>query len=719
MLLRTRITLMVTLSFAVLSAGLLFAVTVRDKMAEDRYAEAVVTGQQTVWLKIVDSLAQRVEAKAPVFTQAIAALQPEQWDDRNAFGSVAQPLFEQLKADGVSRIEVLAADGAVVYSSTGEVFPAPLLNAGLTSQIVETEKPLWGVQQDANRIYAAAAAVPLRIAGHSAAVVTFAHDIAPALTQFKASTEADCFLIDRSGNMILATNDAVWPEFERQDAAQLRGTAILPVGDRFYAVAALPVKDMSGRLIGKLITSFDTTDRHRHQALVGQLTLALIVAFLGLIILSLYYYLRTSFAPLDEAIEVLNALSKGDTSVNIEGETKEDEIGRIAGTVEVFREGVTALERVRSQRERQRRRQERFILKKMEELADILDQAAKEAVLHDLRQVEQGGAAAIAMPETEGDGKKGKFAGELGLLAIAMQTMAQQIRGQHQRLDTLVEERTRDLETVKEALRQKEQFLALQQEVDFARELQLASLQTVFPPFPDRHEFEIYARMVAAKEVGGDFYDFFFIDREHLGFAIGDASGKGVPAAMFVATCRSLMRAIGAKVATPSECVTQVNDLMCVDNPATMFVTLFYGVLNTRTGEVVYCNAGHNPPYILRKNGVIETTASAGGIAVGVMDGMDYETQTFTLAPGDIFISFTDGVTEATDANIELFTEQRLTDAIAAPTDGTCLMVTDVIYKAIDAFVKDAPQADDITMLVLKNTNGLAQPKAAEAAAGA
>jgi sigma-B regulation protein RsbU (phosphoserine phosphatase) len=242
----------------------------------------------------------------------------------------------------------------------------------------------------------------------------------------------------------------------------------------------------------------------------------------------------------------------------------------------------------------------------------------------------------------------------------------------------------------------------LRQELDFARELQLSSLPQIFPPFPDRTEFQIHASMVPAKEVGGDFYDFFLIDHSHLGFVIGDASGKGVPAAMFIAITRSLIKAVAPLSGTPGECLAFVNTMLSRDNPQTLFATCFYAVLDVRTGEVAFCNAGHPPPLILRADGKVDAIRDVSGVALGVMEDLDYDTGSFMLAPDDTVLLYTDGVTEAQDIADKLYDEPRLIADLGNHGGLAPKEVIAAVQRAVEGFVGEAPQFDDITMLSLR-----------------
>ncbi|MGH7494509.1 MAG: SpoIIE family protein phosphatase, partial [bacterium] len=216
----------------------------------------------------------------------------------------------------------------------------------------------------------------------------------------------------------------------------------------------------------------------------------------------------------------------------------------------------------------------------------------------------------------------------------------------------------------KQSARDRDLLVALQRELDVAREIQSAIVPRTFPPYPERKELEIQAEMIPAREVGGDFYDFFFIDKDRLGFVIGDVSGKGVPAALFMAVSKTLLKATASTGVLPEECLGRVNGLLCLDNVSAMFVTVFYGILDLHTGEVCYCNGGHNPPLILRSGGRIESTETTGGLVLGALASSSYRAKRLILQPGESLFLYTDGVTESLDRDNNPFTERRLQDCL-------------------------------------------------------
>ena len=238
-------------------------------------------------------------------------------------------------------------------------------------------------------------------------------------------------------------------------------------------------------------------------------------------------------------------------------------------------------------------------------------------------------------------------------------------------------------------------------ELAFAKAIQHSALPSVFPPFPNRKEFDIRACMHTAKEVGGDFYDFYFVDKNTLAFLIADVSGKGIPAAMFMMTAKTLLKSYAESGMGVAEVLTQANNKLCESNDAGMFVTVWMGYLNTKTGEVTYANAGHNPPFIRHADGRVDVVKSRPGLVLAGMEGIRYRTNTVHLKPGDLLYLYTDGVTEATDAENNLFGEARLQAVLQQKMSGDIQTVCTQVKEDVDRFVGEAPQFDDITMLAL------------------
>ncbi|MDD2717175.1 MAG: SpoIIE family protein phosphatase [Candidatus Wallbacteria bacterium] len=242
----------------------------------------------------------------------------------------------------------------------------------------------------------------------------------------------------------------------------------------------------------------------------------------------------------------------------------------------------------------------------------------------------------------------------------------------------------------------------IESDLRIAHEIQMGMIAKIFPPYPDRHEIDLYALIEPAREVGGDLFDFFFIDDDLFCFAIGDVSGKGVPASLFMAVTITLLRAKGNKGLTAGEIVTQINEKLCLNNESLMFCTLFLGLLNVRTGELMSCSAGHNPPYIKRNGAGLDSIKFPPKCALGISADIEYSSHSVKLNPGDRVVLYTDGVTEAENMQDELFHEKRLEKVLQKENDSdTPETTTRNILASVKEFAAEAEQSDDITILVL------------------
>ncbi len=267
-------------------------------------------------------------------------------------------------------------------------------------------------------------------------------------------------------------------------------------------------------------------------------------------------------------------------------------------------------------------------------------------------------------------------------------------------LEVTINKTLDEIVSIRRWLSEHDQLVSIQHDLNISRDIQQAILPKKFPPFPDEPGFDIYASMIAANEVGGDFYDFFLIDKHRLGFVIGDVSGKGISAAIFMAVSRTLIRATGLKGDSVSECMRYVNNLLCKESVSSMFVTVFYGILNTQTGEIEYVNAGHNPPYIVSSGGISKVEMT-NGLALGVSDDFNFQSKKLQMNKGDKLLLFTDGVIEAFNEEETAYSEDRFENFL---NEKRKLSVESLIKKSFDEvndFAGSAPQSDDITLLGL------------------
>src|SRR5262249_30298637 len=227
-------------------------------------------------------------------------------------------------------------------------------------------------------------------------------------------------------------------------------------------------------------------------------------------------------------------------------------------------------------------------------------------------------------------------------------------------------------------------------------------LPRTFPPFPGRKDFEIYALMEPAKEVGGDLYDFFLVHQHKLCALVGDVSGKGIPAALLMALSKTLLRSEAMQGYPAAEILARVNNALCAENRECMFVTVFCVLLDTRTGEAECCSAGHNPPLFYSSNGAIEFMEGTPGLLIGFEENLRYESKTVRLSPGDTLFLYTDGVTEAENAKQEPFTEERLKASVCQRRLLGLEQIIAGVRQDITQFTQGQPQSDDLTLLALR-----------------
>lgn len=257
--------------------------------------------------------------------------------------------------------------------------------------------------------------------------------------------------------------------------------------------------------------------------------------------------------------------------------------------------------------------------------------------------------------------------------------------------------------TLKKAMEAQTILSDLEKELTIAHNIQQAIIPHHFKPFVDNHNFEILGTMIPAKQVGGDFFDFFPIGENHLGFVIADVSGKGIPAALFMAMSRAVMRTLAQQSSNPQDCLKEANRILCLDNDTCMFVTAFYGILNIHTGQIECSNAGHNPPYILHLDGSITEIARYEGIPLGVSDQSIYTSHSFRLKKDDCLILYTDGITEAMNPQSHLYTEEQFQQVLKKVSPGTSLYnLVNQILDDLHRFTDSALQSDDITLLCIK-----------------
>lgn len=266
-------------------------------------------------------------------------------------------------------------------------------------------------------------------------------------------------------------------------------------------------------------------------------------------------------------------------------------------------------------------------------------------------------------------------------------------------LETTIEKTLKEIARIQQSKEMEEQLSSLNYDLDMAARIQQKILKQDFPVYKEDERFDVYAHMIAAKHVGGDFYDFFKVGDDKFVFFIGDVSGKGMPASIYMAVSRTMLKSIGSEVLDPAECITKVNNMLIPESDITTFVTVFYCVLDLKTGILSYCNGGHNLPYLVSKEGKVKEMNDVGGLLLGKFEGANYEMTTMQLEPGDTIVTFTDGVTEAENDSGGFFDEERVIKYLENSAGKELKPIVKGLFLEVMKFADTAPQSDDITVL--------------------
>ena len=346
----------------------------------------------------------------------------------------------------------------------------------------------------------------------------------------------------------------------------------------------------------------------------------------------------------------------------------------------------------------------------LEALTILLKQKDIDIILSDINMPEMDGLTLLTkINEMQNPAMKCIMVsayGDMGNIRSAMNNGAFDFATKPIDLDDLsitIEKAIEQIDYIKTSQEEHSQLESLKTDLAVAAEIQQAILPRIFPPFPEyERELDLAALMTPAKDVGGDFYDFFRIDNDHIGLVMADVSGKGIPAAIFMAVSRTLIRTVGLQGGTPGSSLTKSNELLSQESVDCMFVTVFYAIYNIKTGEIVYSNGGHNSPYIMRVDGRIEQLPTSTNCVVGAIDGMSYNDDKAQLGVGDTLVMYTDGVNEATNLAFQEYGDARMEHALGALTGKTCQGIIDGQLADVRDFVGEAPQSDDITLMALK-----------------
>lgn len=591
MKLRARIALLVSLTFAAVVLVLVGESTWRNGILRESYEGAMASGLRNAWIATSGTQIRRVRTTAEQIANADIDVQTINAKNKAALNKALSALMLDLRALRIPvNVEVVSADGTLLFSSGAGEGPQILTRRQLAAARTSTNTKSGTIQidgPDAGVIALAAVSPVFSRRGVVGYVATWI-EVRDLMDRFSQSIGWDVFLVRHDGSLAAATTDAnLW---RRLNLAKLSDVPMRTIrdGSDVFEVAHIDLSGLAAELAGTIVTVRSITEEYWRYFTISGLSFGLILVVLVMFLGFLHWYMRRSFRPLNAVIRVLNALSRGDTEVRIEARRRRDEIGRLADTVESFRQAQVARMR-------------------------------------------------------------------LGIV---------------------------------------------EQELDAAKHIQEAIQPSAFPA---TELFDLYAEIHTAREVGGDFYDFFELSGGRYGVVIADVSGKGMAAALFMAAARTVIRTTAQMVEDPAECIGRANEFLADDNTALMFVTAFYAVYDPLTGEFTYTNAGHNPPYIVSPDRHrVQPLGGDPGIALGVTEEVTFTAETGRLMPGETLLLYTDGVTEAMNAEDQEFGNGRLGDLLQAVDVADARSIVARVVADVRSFAGTAAQSDDITCLALK-----------------
>ncbi len=684
MLLRTRILGLFALAILLVAASVALPGWLVLRNQEERIIGLRIAAQEGEVREALDHAARPLTAAARALAADPAILAALEEGNQAALRSRLAALQEEGgPLAGMARADIIGGGGQLLASTPGAPSEEALVSAETVLRELRADGQASGLEREpgGRMLLVGAARLP------QGGLIAVAADAEDAFRGIGRALHADLFLTDRHDRPLFATASATWPLVERALAAYPAGAATLDVGGRTYRIVPTTLANSAGAPIGRLLVLRDATAEARRHALVLLLAGALLAVAATTVCAVLYRTIRATLDPLTGLAGALRALAGGDIYASAPVPERSDEMGEIAQALEALRATGLMHERQETRDRLARAQHQALIRQEMARLAAVLEGAEREEIMALLRRAQDQAEAAGTSLERAGSA-----------LALAFERMSAQVIAKHRQLAELLEARTRDLDIVRQALAERMQLNRLREELEVARQLQLSSLPAELPSQP---EFRLHAAMLPAKEVGGDFYDFALLDGQRLALFIGDASGKGVGAAIFIAMARSLLRSAISRGASPAEALAQANDALAVDNATMMFATAFVGILDLPTGRLRFASAGHNAPRLRRADGTEGMLHGPEGIALGIAEGFSFDDREALLGPGDVLLLYTDGVPEAVGPGGGLFGDDRLAKVFSAPGCGDPRAVIESVGAAVAEFAGEEQQADDITMLCL------------------
>ena len=699
MLLKTRIALLVAVATLALWAvsGLMWVQ--RDAELTQQLHSALLQTQKIAWKLQQEEANGQIEETMTELLQS--PLWRAAWRSQN-MNEINEQLRQMLAGRAGWRADLYDEQQRLKLSTVAQLQMEPLMEGRWISQFLQSDRQglTSGLSQISRERYywvgARTLEAPAPEKKGGVGVLAIGIELPLLLPALARSLEGEVFLLNVRGREIAGTKPGLlasqgWSvptrlarvsNLESDGAPQETSgnTAHTAQSSHHSLAVVLPLAGPDARRVGALLLVRNVTRQRTAERQMTAFMLVLGVLLSAALGTGLFVYLRRAFNPLERSVQVLNALSRGELNVSIDegDEALQDEAGQIARGVASLRLELLSLQMLRDERLRIRRQQERLIRTQLKLLADSLDDVSRLEILQALQTDATPVVKSVDGPDNT-----------LADLAKILGRMSSLVTTQQGRLIGLLKE-------LRAAMEQQALLVSLQQELEIARSMQLSILPR---QAPNTEAVEVDALMVPAKEVGGDFYDYFLVGDQHLALVVADVSGKGIPAAFFMAISRTLLKNNATLLAEPAHIMARLNDQLCSENEQMMFVTVFFGLLELATGKLDYVNAGHNPPVLRRSDGTVSLLPSGQNTALAVIDGLDYMPGQLTLAKGDLLLLYTDGVTEAANAQNQLFGEAKMLDIVQAHQCGQpChTRLTQALLQQIRFFEAGAAQADDIT----------------------
>ena len=683
MLLRTRVTLIFFYNFIALIAIVAFAAQAIRRIDEFRLQNASVALQQALWR----------EMTTPVVTQlslTAASLAGDE-DIQSVFGDGGEKKFETLITKhrlprGGERIDLTDITGNLLFTTTEQPFPSGIISPTLARRLVKDELITSGVIYSPGGGLQIAVARPVRdINNKVVGMLVVAVRLDRLLSRMSVHLIANVKVFSRFGRTLASTFSESKEKEKENHGASAEDRFIysndiitnINYGDTVYQAIKIYINSLTRDGGAVLVAYRDVTDDVSKRETLIYATISFFVFLVISVLFLLFMYMRRAFRPLDGAIGILESFARGDISAEIESDVSHEEVAGIARAVTTFRAHVLELDQLRQARFAQQVRQQRLIRHQMAILVNTLGEDAQADVQAELAEI------------LASQNEFSPLGDDLAPVTLAMRRLTERVSRQHQRMKDIVED-------LREALKNKIALESLQNDLQIASQIQLSVLPR---PIPPQSAFSIHGEMIPAKAVGGDFYDFFMLNDDKMALIIADVTDKGVPAAFFMAISRTLLRAVALQTDAPGEILTKVNDILSEDNRKDMFVTVFYGVIDLKSGILTYACGGHNPPVLRRRQGETGFVPLTGGLPVGMIDGLVFRDTEVQISPGDLLFLYTDGVTEAQGSEGEELGNAALLELIRSTEPDDPEIVCQEILSAVRKHAVNVPQSDDIAMI--------------------